>query len=68
MMIENGVYYLLKKYFSDKAYYNELVDLFHEVTFITTVGQMQDLKTAGADISTFTMVRSTFQLCCVITQ
>lgn len=55
MMCENGVYHLLKKYFSDKDYYNELVDLFHEVTFITTIGQLQDMKTAGADVTTFTM-------------
>lgn len=55
MMVENGIYYLLKKYFSDKEYYNELVDLFHEVTFITTIGQLQDLKTAGGDVATFNM-------------
>lgn len=55
MMIENGIYYLLKKYFSDKPYYNDIVDLFHEVTFITTIGQLQDLKTAGGDVATFTM-------------
>lgn len=55
MMVENGIYHLLKKYFSDKEYYNQLVDLFHEVTFITTIGQLQDLKTAGGDVTTFTM-------------
>lgn len=55
MMIENGIYYLLKKYFGDQKYYNDLVDLFHEVSFITTVGQLQDLKTAGGDVTTFTM-------------
>lgn len=55
MMVENGIYHLLKKYFSDKEYYLELIDLFHEVTFITTIGQLQDLKTAGGDVTTFTM-------------
>lgn len=55
MMIENGIYHLLKKYFGDKEYYNNLVDLFHEITFITTVGQLQDVSTAGGDVSTFTM-------------
>lgn len=55
MMIENGIYFLLKKYFGDKEYYNQVVDLFHEVTFITTIGQLQDLKTAGGDVTTFTM-------------
>lgn len=55
MMIENGIYFLLKKYFGDKEYYNQIVDLFHEVTFITTIGQLQDLKTAGGDVTTFSM-------------
>lgn len=55
MMIENGIYHLLKKYFGDKEYYNDLIDLFHDVTFITTLGQLQDLKTAGGDVTTFTM-------------
>ena len=55
MMIENGIYHLLKKYFSDKPYYNEIVDLFREITFITTIGQLQDLKTAGGDVTTFKM-------------
>lgn len=55
MMIENGIYYVLKKYLSKKPYYNDVVDLFHEVTFITTIGQLQDLKTAGGDVTTFTM-------------
>lgn len=54
-MIENGIYYLLKKYLGDKEYYNDVVSLFHEVTFITTIGQLQDLKTAGGDVETFTM-------------
>ena len=57
MMIENGIYHLLKKYFGDKEYYNDIVELFHEVTFITTIGQLQDMKTAGGDVKTFTMDR-----------
>lgn len=55
MMIENGIYFLLKKHFGDKEYYNSIVDLFHEITFITTIGQLQDTKTAGGDVLTFTM-------------
>lgn len=57
MMIENGIYYLLKKYFGDKEYYREVVELFHEVSFITTLGQFQDIKTASHDLSSFTMER-----------
>lgn len=56
MMIENGIYYLLKKYFSQADYYQEIVDLFHEVSFITTLGQLQDIKTAHTlDLNFFTM-------------
>lgn len=55
MMIENGIYFLLKKYFAGKDYYNSLVDLFHKTTFITTIGQFQDLTTAGHDVEKFTM-------------
>jgi farnesyl diphosphate synthase len=55
MMIENGIYFLLNKYFKDKEYYTKLVELFHEISFITTVGQLQDVRTAGTDVTTFTM-------------
>lgn len=55
MMIENGIYFLLKKYFAEKEYYNAIVELFHEVTFITTIGQFQDLASAGGDVTNFTM-------------
>ncbi|KAG5675932.1 hypothetical protein PVAND_005789 [Polypedilum vanderplanki] len=56
MMIENGIYYLLKKYFRQAEYYQEVVDLFHEVSFITSLGQLQDIKTAHTlDLNFFTM-------------
>jgi farnesyl diphosphate synthase len=56
MMIENGIYYLLKKYISQTDYYQEVIDLFHEVSFITTLGQLQDIKTAHTlDLNFFTM-------------
>jgi farnesyl diphosphate synthase len=55
-MIENSLYYILKKYFSQADYYNEIVDLFHEISFITTLGQLQDIKTASSqDLNFFTM-------------
>lgn len=58
MMIENGIYYLLKKYFGTKEYYQNIVDLFHEVSFITTLGQLQDIKTSQKmDLNLFTMER-----------
>lgn len=32
LMIENGIFYILKKYFSEKDYYLKLIELFHEVS------------------------------------
>jgi farnesyl diphosphate synthase len=56
MMIENSIYFILKKYFSQADYYNEIVDLFHEISFITTLGQLQDINTASTlDLNFFTM-------------
>jgi farnesyl diphosphate synthase len=55
LMIESGIYFLLKKYFGDKDYYLKLAELFHDVVFITTVGQSLDLQSANMDVTQFTM-------------
>lgn len=57
LMIESGIYIILKKYFSEKKYYVKLLELFHEISFITTVGQSLDLQTASKDVTSFTMER-----------
>jgi farnesyl diphosphate synthase len=57
LMIENGIYVLLKKYFSDTSYYVKLLELFHETMFITTIGQSLDLQTANKTVDAFTMER-----------
>lgn len=57
IMIENGIYYLLKKYFSKESYYLDLIELFHEITFVTSIGQSLDLHTANLDVTQFTMLR-----------
>lgn len=57
LMVENGIYYLLKKYFEDKPYYTELVELFHEITFVTAIGQSLDIHTSKLDVTKFTMER-----------
>jgi hypothetical protein len=46
LMLDALIYRLLAKYFSGSQYYAELVDLFHEVTFDTTAGELADLLTA----------------------
>ncbi|XP_055917258.1 farnesyl pyrophosphate synthase [Eupeodes corollae] len=55
LMIENAIFTILKNHFRQSEAYADLLDLFHEVIFITTCGQSLDLLTANKDISSFTM-------------
>lgn len=48
-MLEAAIYILLKKYFKTENYYVDLLELFHEVTFQTELGQLLDLTTAPED-------------------
>jgi farnesyl diphosphate synthase len=48
-MLEAAIYLLLKKYFRSHPSYIELVELFHESTFQTELGQLCDLLTAPED-------------------
>lgn len=57
MMIENAVYHILKRFFREKSYYVDLMDLFHEATLITTVGQSLDMQTALKDVTAFNTER-----------
>lgn len=44
LMIENSIYYILKKTFEKDDYYIPLVELFHEAMMITTIGQSLDIQ------------------------
>lgn len=48
-MLETAIYSLLKKYFRQHPRYIELVELFHDITFKTEMGQLADLLTAPED-------------------
>lgn len=48
-MLEASIYALLRKYFRDHPRYVDLLELFHEVTFQTEIGQLCDLLTAPED-------------------
>ncbi|TKA67365.1 Farnesyl pyrophosphate synthase [Cryomyces minteri] len=48
-MLESSIYILLKKYFRQEKNYVDLLELFHEVTFQTELGQACDLLTAPED-------------------
>lgn len=49
-MIESSIYYLLKKHFRQEKYYIDLIELFHETTFQTEIGQEQDLIQANEEL------------------
>ncbi|KAK3325396.1 isoprenoid synthase domain-containing protein [Apodospora peruviana] len=48
-MLESAIYTLLKKYFRSHPAYVDLLELFHEVTYQTEIGQLCDLLTAPED-------------------
>jgi farnesyl diphosphate synthase len=48
-MLEGAIYYLLKKHFRQMPYYVDLLELFHETTYQTEMGQLIDLITAPED-------------------
>ncbi|KAI9763784.1 MAG: Farnesyl pyrophosphate synthetase [Geoglossum simile] len=62
-MLESAIYLLLKKYFRQEKCYVDLLELFHEVTFQTELGQLMDLLTAPedkVDLNSFSMEKFTF--------
>jgi len=48
-MLEAAIYFLLKKHFRKQPYYVGLIELFHDTTFQTELGQLIDLITAPED-------------------
>jgi len=55
-LLEAMIYRLLSKYFRDVAYYADLVDLFHEASYQTELGQLLDLlQPPRGDFSAFTL-------------
>ncbi|GMM50842.1 bifunctional (2E,6E)-farnesyl diphosphate synthase/dimethylallyltranstransferase [Starmerella bacillaris] len=62
-IIESTIYMLLKKYFKSEKYYVDLVELFHEITLFTELGQLVDLITApedNVDLSKFSLDKHTY--------
>jgi farnesyl diphosphate synthase len=57
-ILESIIYRLIKKYFRSESYYVDVLDLFHEVTYQTELGQLMDLITApegDVDLSRFSI-------------
>ncbi|KAF2084595.1 ERG20 farnesyl diphosphate synthase [Saccharata proteae CBS 121410] len=62
-MLEASIFLLLKKYFRQEKCYVDLIELFHEVTFQTELGQVCDLLTAPeekVDLDNFSMEKYSF--------
>ncbi|CAD7077311.1 unnamed protein product [Hermetia illucens] len=55
LMIENAVYFLVDKYFSDTDYHMKLLELYREATFATSIGQVLDYQASRENVTTFTM-------------
>ena len=52
--LEAAIYKILKTYFKQQPYYIDIVELFHETTMQTVMGQGLDLLTADDEIVDFT--------------
>lgn len=62
-IIESTIYMLLKRYFKSEPYYLDLIELYHEVTLYTELGQLVDLITAPEDhidLSKFSLDKHTY--------
>lgn len=62
-LLESSIYVLLKKYFRSHPCYVELLELFHETSFQTEIGQLCDLITApedSVDLDNFSMSKCHF--------
>ena len=62
-MLESSIFLILKKHFRSHPAYVDLIELFHEVTWQTELGQLCDLITApedDVDLNNFSMAKYTF--------
>ncbi len=59
-LVESHIYVMLKRHFRAQPYYADLLDLFHEVTYQTELGQLLDLtslRPGHLDFSSYTLER-----------
>lgn len=62
-MLETSIYTLLKRYFRSHPRYVELLELFHDITLKTEMGQLADLLTAPedkVDLGNFSLSKHSF--------
>jgi len=55
-LLESMIYRILSKYFKDQPYYVDILELFHEVSYQTELGQLLDLtQPPRGDFTAFTL-------------
>lgn len=54
ILIDNAVYFILKKYFREKSYYVDCLELFRQSSLVTSLGQKLDTKITQNPIEEFT--------------
>lgn len=62
-LLESGIYVLLRRFFRSHPAYIDLVELFHETSFQTELGQLCDLLTAPEDtvnLDNFSLAKHSF--------
>ncbi|MCJ1310378.1 Farnesyl pyrophosphate synthetase [Agyrium rufum] len=62
-MLESAIYLLLKQHFRSHPAYVDLLELFHDTSFVTEIGQLCDLLTAPedkVDLAQFSMAKVRF--------
>ncbi|KAL2915886.1 Farnesyl pyrophosphate synthetase [Polyrhizophydium stewartii] len=62
-IVESSIYQLLRKYFKTHQAYGDFLELFHEVTYQTELGQLMDLITApegNVDLSRFSIEKHAY--------
>ncbi|KAF9172027.1 Farnesyl pyrophosphate synthetase [Mortierella sp. AD011] len=62
-ILESAIYFFLKKHFRKDSYYVDLLELFHETTYQTELGQLLDLITApedNVDLNKFSIQKHSF--------
>lgn len=55
LIIQESLYFLLKKHFSHLECYPRLMETFHDATFMTVVGQMADMAASKKTVYDFNM-------------
>jgi farnesyl diphosphate synthase len=65
IMLQSSIFFLLKLHFRDQACYLNLLEIFHDVTYKTELGQLVDVITAPegvVDLGRFSLEKYVFYL------